>query len=84
MEVTIDGAGRIVIPMQVRVKLALNKGTKMVLELDDDGLRLRKDVAPPIIERCGKHFHVRPADPSTAPPLDIDALIREERDRWPL
>ena len=39
--VRVDGAGRVVIPVEVRKALGIEKGQELTLSLTDDGLTLR-------------------------------------------
>lgn len=47
MKVTIDRAGRIVVPKPVREDLDLKPGTELELELDDGDIRLSAAHEPP-------------------------------------
>ena len=71
--------------MQVRNKMALKHGTELALEFDDSVLKLTREVPPPKLVRRGKRLMIVPSvAPSTAPSLDIPAMVEEERKRWPL
>ena len=39
--VRVDGAGRIVVPMEIRRPLEIQEGEELTISLDDDGIRLR-------------------------------------------
>lgn len=86
MITTIDKAGRVVIPAAMRQRLGLRPGTTINVFLDDVGLRLEAVVSPPKLVRTkGGLLIARPTVPaSELPKVDVAALVREERDRWPL
>ena len=85
MRVTIDRAGRVVIPAQVRSKIGLSAGTEMVLEVDESSVRLTRAAPGPRLVRRGKRLVVIPSvNLKSAPALDIPAMVEEERKRWPL
>jgi AbrB family looped-hinge helix DNA binding protein len=83
MRVSIDQAGRVVIPAQIRAKAGFTPGTELELVVEDTGIRLVRYAPPPKVVRKGKRRVVRPATPQPAE-VDVAALIEEERDRWPL
>lgn len=83
---TIDKAGRIVIPLELRDRLALKPGTELELSVGDDlSLRIVRHVPPPELVRVDGRLVVRPtvAD-DERPELDAAQLLDEERDRWPV
>lgn len=84
MTVTIDKAGRIVIPAGVRERLGLRAGTALELTLEDAAIRLVPAApAPRLIERRGR-LVARPSLPRRErPPVDVASLVEEERNRWP-
>ncbi len=85
MKVTIDSAGRVVIPIQIREKIGITAGTEMEIHSDGSSVTLIRTAPPPKLVRRGKRLVVVPSvDPASLPPLDIEALIEEERQRWPL
>ena len=49
-EVTIDAFGRVVIPKEARRRLGLTRGSRVVVDLDDDKLTLtpRRDLGGPV------------------------------------
>ena len=84
MTVTIDGAGRVVIPAIVRQRLGLRAGTKLELSVDESGLGLAAITPPPALVRVKGRLVARPSVPKKdLPAVDIAALIEEERNRWP-
>jgi AbrB family looped-hinge helix DNA binding protein len=84
MTVTIDKAGRIVIPAGVRERLGLRAGTPLELSVEDAAIRLAPAAAPPqLVKRRGR-LVARPSVPKRAlPRVDVAALVEEERNRWP-
>ncbi len=78
MSITIDGAGRLVIPKSIRDELNLVPGSE--LEIDASGTEIRLRLAgtePRLIRKNGVlvHHGTGKAD------LDIAAFIRAERER---
>lgn len=84
MITTIDKAGRVVIPAEVRKRLGLTAGTELELVLDGFALRLVRSVAGPELVQRGKRLVVRPrvAEGERAE-IDVAKLVEEERERWP-
>ena len=84
MKATIDRAGRVVIPAQVRERLGLSPGTVLEVVVEDTSVRLVRSVPGPRLVRVGNRWVVRPTVASDRrPQLDPAALIDEERERWP-
>jgi AbrB family looped-hinge helix DNA binding protein len=84
MRTTIDKAGRVVIPAGIRERAALVPGTELEITLDETGVRLERVAPGPRLVRVGKRLVARPtATAESRPPLDIAALVEEERNRWP-
>lgn len=83
MNTTIDKAGRVVIPAAVRERLGLRPGTELEVVVDELDIRLVRRVPPPRLVRAGGRLVVRAAEGQDVPPIDVGALIDEERDRWP-
>lgn len=78
MNITIDRAGRIVVPKALRERFGLHPGTELDIEAVSDGLRLRaRDAGPSFIEKEGVLVHH-----GAGPALDIDvaAFINNERE----
>lgn len=84
MTVTIDKAGRVVIPAAVRQRLGLRPGTPLELSSDDIAIRLEPVVSPPqLVRRKSGLLVARPTVPlDELPSVDVAALIEEERNRW--
>ena len=85
MKTTIDKAGRVVIPIQIRAKAGLRPGTELDVLFEDGSVRLVKAVPPPRLVKVGKRLVAKPSVPaSMLPAVDLKRLIEEERERWPL
>jgi AbrB family looped-hinge helix DNA binding protein len=84
MRTTIDRAGRVVIPAQIRDRAGLRPGAELEITEDDLGIRLERVAPGPKLVRIGRRLVARPtAAPESRPVLDIANLIEEERNRWP-
>ena len=77
MRVTIDRAGRIVVPRQFRDRLDLVAGTELEIEALDAGLKLRRIGSEPTL-RKKKGFLVHHGAASSA--IDVVEFIRAERE----
>jgi AbrB family looped-hinge helix DNA binding protein len=85
MRATIDKAGRVVVPAQIRAKAGLEPGTEIEVTADELGVRLVRAAPGPRVVKVGRRLVVRPTAPAGArPAVDVGALVDEERDRWPL
>jgi AbrB family looped-hinge helix DNA binding protein len=85
MRSTIDKAGRVVIPSEVRKRLGLTAGTEIEVVIEGFAVRLVRAVAGPEVVRRGKRLIARPrAGDAERVELDVAKLIEEERDRWPV
>lgn len=85
MTTTIDKAGRVIIPVEVRKRLGLKAGTELEMIIEGFGIRLvRAAVAGPELVRRGQRLVARPRV-AEGERIDIDLaqLIEGERDRWP-
>ena len=84
MKTTIDKAGRVVIPAQIRERAGLTPGTELEVTMDDVGIRLERVAPGPRLVKVGRRLVARPRVPPDArPALDVAALVEEERNRWP-
>ena len=84
MTTTIDKAGRVVIPAEVRKQLGLAAGTELEMKIEGFTIRLVRSVAGPELVRRGERLVVRPrAAEGERAEIDVARLIEEERDRWP-
>ena len=77
MIITIDRAGRVVVPKQLRDRFNLVAGTQLEIEASGDRLQLRKVVSePPLIRKKGFLVH----HGTTRSAIDVAAFIRAERE----
>lgn len=84
MKMTIDKAGRVVLPAAIRSQLGLVPGTELDVRVEDFSVRIVRAAPRPKIVRKGGRLVARPtADPAKRPSVDIARLIERERDRWP-
>lgn len=84
MTTTIDKAGRVVIPAEVRKRLGLTAGTELEMVIEGFALRLVRAVAGPQLVRRGERLVARPrAEEGQRTEINVARLIEEERDRWP-
>lgn len=84
MTTTIDKAGRMVIPAEVREKMGFKPGTLLEVTADTDGVHIRRVVPGPELVFEGGIWFSRPTVPSDQlPDIDIERIIDEERERWP-
>jgi AbrB family looped-hinge helix DNA binding protein len=78
MSITIDHAGRIVVPKSIRDALNLTPGTRLEIEADGNEIRLRvADLEPSLLQKDEILIH-HGAEKSS---LDIAAFIRKEREQ---
>ena len=84
MQITIDGAGRVVIPSDVRRRLGLHAGSLLELHVDDDCVRLEPAVpTATVAEDDGVLVVRRAAGAAPSPSLstaDVRAILEEVRD----
>lgn len=84
MRTTIDKAGRVVIPAQIRERAGLSPGSELEITTDELGIRLERVAAGPKLMKIGRRLVARPTvAPDDRPVIDIAALVEEERNRWP-
>jgi AbrB family looped-hinge helix DNA binding protein len=84
VKTTIDKAGRVVIPAQIRERAGLVAGTELEVTFEDSQIRLERVAPGPRLVKVGRRLVARPTAASeTRPPIDVAALIEEERNRWP-
>jgi AbrB family looped-hinge helix DNA binding protein len=84
MTTTIDKAGRVVIPAELRKRLGLTAGTELEMVVEGFALRLVRAVAGPELVRRGNRLIARPqALEGDRLEVDVARLIEEERERWP-
>jgi len=84
MRISIDKAGRIVIPASIRERTGLVAGAELDLTLEDSSIRLQRVAPGPRLVKVGRRLVARPSAPSDSrPAVDVAALVEEERNRWP-
>jgi AbrB family looped-hinge helix DNA binding protein len=84
MRTTIDKAGRVVIPAAIRERAGFTAGAELEITEDEVGIRLQRVAAGPHLVKVGRRLVARPTVPTgERPPVDIAAVIEEERNRWP-
>ena len=84
MKVSIDKAGRVVIPAAIRERAGLVAGAEVDVTIDDAGVRLERVAPGPRLVKVGRRLVARPTAASQSRPVvDVAALIEEERNRWP-
>jgi antitoxin PrlF len=85
MMATIDRAGRVVIPAEVRKRLGLTPGSELNLVIDGFALRVTRAVAgPELVDRGGRLIARPRAAEAHRTEIDVAKLIEEERERWPV
>jgi len=80
MIITIDSAGRVVLPKAIRDRFHLVPGTEIDLNTDAEGINLRvRGTASTLVQRDGILVHTGGA---SAPALDLDiaTFINQQRD----
>ena len=85
MKATIDKAGRIVIPVEIRRRTGLKAGTELEVTQEGFAIRLEPAVPPPeVVRRKGRLLVVPTVLEAEREQVDVAALVVRERDRWPL
>ena len=73
-----------VIPAGIRDRVGLTAGSEIEITADELGIRIERVAAGPRLVRVGRRLVARPTVPRDArPPVDIAALVEDERNRWP-
>ena len=76
MVITIDSAGRLVVPKSLREQFNLTPGCELEIEAVGDGITLRRaDTEPTLIRKRGILVH----HGTTQTSLDIGEFVRAER-----
>ena len=84
MRTTIDKAGRVVIPAAIRDRAGFAAGSALEIREDELGIRLERVASGPRLVRVGRRLVARPTvPPDSRPVIDVEALIEDERNRWP-
>ena len=80
MTITIDGAGRVVIPKKLRERLNLREGSSLECELEDDAIRLKlADSHCRLTTKCG--ILVAQGDDQNSATIDVVKLIKNQRNQ---
>jgi AbrB family looped-hinge helix DNA binding protein len=82
MRTTIDRAGRVVIPARIRDRAGLVPGSELEITEDELGIRLERVAPGPKLVKVGRRLVAR-SSVAAAVPIDISALVEDERNRWP-
>lgn len=78
MAITIDKAGRIVVPKALRERYSLYPGAELEVEGTADGIRIRpRGGAGALVEKDGMLVHHGPA---VAAAIDVTEFINRQRD----
>lgn len=80
MHVTIDRAGRVVVPKPVRSELGLTPGTRLEIEVVDDHIQLHAPRAKPLVVE-GPHGPVVAATGTPLTPDIVRATLEAVRER---
>ena len=84
MRITIDKAGRVVIPASIRDRASLTPGTILEITVDEFGVRLEPVAPGPRLVKVGRRLVARPtSDVNTRRSVDVASLVEDERNRWP-
>ena len=85
MKTSIDKAGRIVVPSEIRRRAGWEPGSELEIVIEDDAsVRLTRDVPRPRLERVGRRLVAKPtAKKDKRPRVDVAAMVDDERGRWP-
>jgi AbrB family looped-hinge helix DNA binding protein len=74
----------VVIPAAIRERAGLTPGSELEITEDELGVRLQRVAPGPRLVKIGRRMVARPSvAPRDRPAVDIEALIEEERNRWP-
>lgn len=84
MIITIDEAGRIVIPKEIRDKAGLTPGSEIDIVHDGTSIRIQRAVSAPKLDRVRGRLVARPtAKTEGLDGPDIAEIVEAERERWP-
>ena len=73
-----------VIPAGIRDRVGLTAGSEIEITVDELGIRMERVAAGPRLVRVGRRLVARPTvSRDSRPPVDIAALVEDERNRWP-
>lgn len=80
MSVTIDKAGRLVIPKEIREKAGIKPGMPLEIRVDDGVIEIEPAYTPVRLERRGRFLVAVPLEEGPPLPVDIVERMREELD----
>jgi AbrB family looped-hinge helix DNA binding protein len=84
MRTTIDKAGRIVIPAAIRDRAGFAPGAELEILEDETGIRIERVARGPKLVKVGRRLVARPTvGADQRPAIAVDALVEDERNRWP-
>lgn len=73
-----------VIPASVRDRAGSTPGMELEITVDEFGVRLERVAPGPRLVKVGRRTVARPTvGVGDRPPIDVAALVEEERNRWP-
>ena len=73
-----------VIPAAIRDRAGLVAGSELEIREDELGIRLERVALGPRLVRVGQRLVARPTVPEDSrPAIDVEALVEDERNRWP-
>jgi bifunctional DNA-binding transcriptional regulator/antitoxin component of YhaV-PrlF toxin-antitoxin module len=74
----------VVIPAGIRERAGLIAGSEIEITVDELGVRIERVAAGPRLVKVGRRLVARPTvSRDERPPVDIAALVEDERNRWP-
>ena len=82
MILTIDKAGRLVIPANLRRMAGFQPGAPLAARYENGAVVITRDVPGPTIQTRGRRRVAAPTQHNTSA-IDAAALVEAERDRWP-
>lgn len=72
------------IPAAIRERAGFVAGATLVVTADDLGIRIERAASGPRLVRVGRRLVAKPTSTEDAgAPVDVAAIIDEERNRWP-
>lgn len=81
MNVTIDKAGRIVLPKKIRDQLRISAGDELELSVSDDAVSLRPKAVTPVLKRVNGWLVFSTGKPIEDPDWTIKAIEKSRNDR---
>lgn len=70
------------IPARIRDRAGLVPGSELEITEDELGIRLERVAPGPKLVKVGRRLVAR-SSVAAAVPIDISALVEDERNRWP-